>query len=337
MGDCESPNNNRPNGKRMLKFVDETPAMTTKHPRTTQSQLNGTPRSVFLQQQPPSSHAINNVIDLNNENSRPSTQNNSNNDHNEHNTNNITSSPPTYFSFAFHGPSPPMEPFPTTTTTTTATTATPTTAFTIRIPSNTNSPNPSIQNEVIEIADNNDEPTPAPLVIDLTEDDTPLNSESLSTSTTTTTSSSPYSGTRTVPISPIPLLNNDLINSSLGNLTTILSYISRLTRSNSNTVNKTDKPEVVVINEDNDENKKQSVNGETKDDKKKPQTPAPEENLLGKLTCSICLENVKDPTATTCGHIYCQKCIQSALKKSRLCPLCRKKCTPGSLVKLYNS
>ena len=53
------------------------------------------------------------------------------------------------------------------------------------------------------------------------------------------------------------------------------------------------------------------------------------------LECAVCLENVREPTSTTCGHIYCQPCIRRAIQKTKMCPLCRKPHDLRSLIRLY--
>jgi hypothetical protein len=44
--------------------------------------------------------------------------------------------------------------------------------------------------------------------------------------------------------------------------------------------------------------------------------------------CPICLDNIKNPSTTTCGHVYCQICILDMFRTSKKvindCPMCRK-------------
>ncbi|CAD8054943.1 unnamed protein product [Paramecium primaurelia] len=43
------------------------------------------------------------------------------------------------------------------------------------------------------------------------------------------------------------------------------------------------------------------------------------------LSCSICLQNLKNPVSLSCGHTFCQTCIQNSFETQEFCacPLCR--------------
>uniref|UniRef100_A0A672GCE5 RING-type domain-containing protein n=1 Tax=Salarias fasciatus TaxID=181472 RepID=A0A672GCE5_SALFA len=51
-----------------------------------------------------------------------------------------------------------------------------------------------------------------------------------------------------------------------------------------------------------------------------------------KLTCSICLELLRDPATIPCGHSYCMSCIKGYWdeknKETHACPQCRQDFTP---------
>lgn len=40
--------------------------------------------------------------------------------------------------------------------------------------------------------------------------------------------------------------------------------------------------------------------------------------------CTLCLEELKDPSAASCGHIFCWTCIGDWIKEKPECPLCRR-------------
>lgn len=39
--------------------------------------------------------------------------------------------------------------------------------------------------------------------------------------------------------------------------------------------------------------------------------------------CTLCLEPMKDPSVTTCGHVFCWTCVTEWLREQPMCPLCR--------------
>ncbi|TKA27819.1 hypothetical protein B0A50_04920 [Salinomyces thailandicus] len=39
--------------------------------------------------------------------------------------------------------------------------------------------------------------------------------------------------------------------------------------------------------------------------------------------CTLCLEAMKDPSVTTCGHVFCWQCVTDWLREQPMCPLCR--------------
>jgi peroxin-10 len=40
--------------------------------------------------------------------------------------------------------------------------------------------------------------------------------------------------------------------------------------------------------------------------------------------CTLCLEEMKDPAATQCGHVFCWVCIGDWIREKPECPLCRR-------------
>ena len=46
----------------------------------------------------------------------------------------------------------------------------------------------------------------------------------------------------------------------------------------------------------------------------------------GNRKCTLCLEEMKDPSVTTCGHVFCWGCIGDWAREKPECPLCRQSC-----------
>ncbi|KAM9305335.1 RING finger protein 112-like [Gastrophryne carolinensis] len=73
-------------------------------------------------------------------------------------------------------------------------------------------------------------------------------------------------------------------------------------------------------------------------------TPQPEDSvafqsLMEDITCSICLDDLRDPVSITCGHTFCTSCITThwtaPSSEGYLCPECRTQCSPYQLAPDY--
>ena len=50
--------------------------------------------------------------------------------------------------------------------------------------------------------------------------------------------------------------------------------------------------------------------------------------------CTLCLEPMKDPSVTTCGHVFCWTCVTDWLQEQPMCPLCRQNSLPQHVLPL---
>ena len=50
--------------------------------------------------------------------------------------------------------------------------------------------------------------------------------------------------------------------------------------------------------------------------------------------CTLCLEELKDPSAVSCGHIFCWECIGDWVREKAECPLCRRDVTMQHILPL---
>jgi len=83
----------------------------------------------------------------------------------------------------------------------------------------------------------------------------------------------------------------------------------------------------VFIAEDSNQNKKKRKGKTSSASNNACAVDATRENGAsngGQLECRICIDKLKEPAATPCGHVFCHKCIMASLKVKKECPLCRK-------------
>lgn len=48
--------------------------------------------------------------------------------------------------------------------------------------------------------------------------------------------------------------------------------------------------------------------------------------------CIVCLDLLKNPLVTKCGHIYCKQCIEECMKQKTECPMCKTKLSKKDMI-----
>jgi len=70
-------------------------------------------------------------------------------------------------------------------------------------------------------------------------------------------------------------------------------------------------------------------------------SPAPSQRSLDPLQCPVCLDLLrglpdwKEVVSTPCGHLFCNTCLATALRRVWYCPACRKRTKPGDAIKIF--
>ncbi|KAL9662538.1 hypothetical protein QQ045_027371 [Rhodiola kirilowii] len=63
-----------------------------------------------------------------------------------------------------------------------------------------------------------------------------------------------------------------------------------------------------------------------------PPPPPPPEPAF---SCPICMGQLVEEMTTKCGHIFCKKCIQTAISVKSICPTCRKRVNKKDVIRIY--
>ncbi|ETW08675.1 hypothetical protein H310_01205 [Aphanomyces invadans] len=51
--------------------------------------------------------------------------------------------------------------------------------------------------------------------------------------------------------------------------------------------------------------------------------------------CNICLDHVKEPVVTLCGHLYCWSCLYRWISRNNQCPVCKAGVTQENVIPVY--
>ncbi|XP_051227807.1 probable histone acetyltransferase HAC-like 1 [Lolium perenne] len=66
-------------------------------------------------------------------------------------------------------------------------------------------------------------------------------------------------------------------------------------------------------------------------------SPAPvkEVSKEPKFSCPVCMNELVNASSTTCGHIFCQKCIWASIQAQSKCPTCRRTLSLSDFHRVY--
>ncbi|ETV89258.1 hypothetical protein H257_00605 [Aphanomyces astaci] len=67
------------------------------------------------------------------------------------------------------------------------------------------------------------------------------------------------------------------------------------------------------------------------------ESPPPREAPDGShaFDCNICLDHVKEPVVTLCGHLYCWPCLYRWICSNSQCPVCKAGVTQDNVIPVY--
>jgi E3 ubiquitin-protein ligase RNF5 len=62
----------------------------------------------------------------------------------------------------------------------------------------------------------------------------------------------------------------------------------------------------------------------------------PPDDGLGRFECNVCLEDVREPIVTQCGHLYCWPCLYRWLNTGHsTCPMCKAGISEENVIPLF--
>ncbi|KAM0931339.1 hypothetical protein ACQ4PT_000387 [Festuca glaucescens] len=66
-----------------------------------------------------------------------------------------------------------------------------------------------------------------------------------------------------------------------------------------------------------------------------PPAPVKEVSKEPKFSCPVCMNELVNASSTTCGHIFCQKCIRASIQAQSKCPTCRRTLSLSDFHRVY--